>query len=222
VKSAYYPGTIRYLKGLIFSLLIVSIAASAQTRREDEPYCDDKDSGRVEVADADTTILGLGIGRASLKDVQATLGKANISRVSRDEESDVSVCYLSPADGTVIVFYSGAMGGWKEITSFALWSREAAFPHDSQCTPSKLVSRSIATQSGLQLGLTIQEMERMAGKPGTSEPASAKYEYVCRRKMTETELKGFKTANNWDVTKNPYFGGQGRRWQSAVRLPRQD
>ena len=32
-----------------------------------------------------------------------------------------------------------------------------------------------------------------------------KYDYVCRQKITEDEIMGFKTANNWDVTSDPYF-----------------
>jgi hypothetical protein len=47
--------------------------------------------------------------------------------VSREEESDVSVCYISPTEGTVLVLYSGATGGWTDITRFALWSREHRF-----------------------------------------------------------------------------------------------
>jgi hypothetical protein len=97
-------------------LLVSGIASSAQTRREDEPYCEEKSAKRVEITDADATILGLTIGRTSLKDVQAKLGKAEVTRVSREEESDVSVCYLSPTEGTVLVLYSGATGGWTDIT----------------------------------------------------------------------------------------------------------
>ena len=159
----------------------------------------------MEITDKDATILGLRIGRASLKDVQARLGTASIGRVSREEESDVSVCYVSPTDGTVLVFYSGAMGGWENVTWFALWSREAAFPHAAQCAHSKLVSRDLAAQSGLRLGLTKQELETIAGKPTKIGHTSAKYEYLCRRTMTEEEIKGFKTVNHWDVTSDPYF-----------------
>jgi hypothetical protein len=186
-------------------LLITTITASPQTRREDEPYCSESGAKRVEVAKADTTILELAIGRSSLQDVQAKLGRSKITRVSRDEESDVSVCYVSPTDGTVLAFYSGAMCGWKDITWFALWSREDAFPHSSQCTSSKLVSRNLSTESGLQLGLTREKVDRILGKPTKLGRTSTKYEYLCRSKMTEDEIKGFKTANNWDVTSDPYF-----------------
>jgi hypothetical protein len=149
--------------------------------------------------------LGLLIGGASLKDVQAKLGSAKITRVSREEESDLSVCYVSPRDGTVLVFYSGAMGGWKDITWFALWSSTAAFPHSSQCSTSAKVSHDLTTSSGLRLGLTHSQLEGIAGKPTRVRRSSVNYDYICRQKMTDEEIKGFKTANNWDVTKDPYF-----------------
>lgn len=189
----------------LFLLLLTGITASPQTRREDEQYCSENSAKRVGIAKTDATILGLTIGRSSLQDVQARLGHSRITRVSKDEESDVSVCYVSPTDGTVVAFYSGAMGAWKDITWFALWSSEAAFPHSSRCTPSKEVSRNVSTASGLRLGLTEQKLERIVGKPTKHGRTSMKYEYLCRSKMTDDQIKGFKTANNWDVTSDPYF-----------------
>lgn len=185
-------------------LILGMITCSAQTRREEEPLCNQQGTKRVEITDADATILGFAIGHASLVDVQAKLGSAKIERVSREEESDTAICYRSPADGTVLVFYSGAMGGWKDITWFAIWSREAAFPHASQCASSTLVSQSVSTDSGLRLGLTKNEVAEIAGRPTKVGPTSSKYEYLCLQKMTEEQIKGFK-ANNWDVTKDPYL-----------------
>ena len=145
------------------------------------------------------------IGRSSLKDVQAKLGKAALTRVSRDEESDESICYVSPEDGTVLIFYTGVMGGGEDITWFALWSREAGYRQVSRCARSKSVFRTLATASGLRLGLNEREFETIAGQPTKRGPGSAKYDYLCRSKMTEEEIEGFKTANNWDVRSDPYF-----------------
>lgn len=186
-------------------LILGMISGAAQTRREQEPLCDQQETKRVEITDADAAILGFAIGHASLKDVQAKLGRAKIERVSREEESDTAMCYVSPVDGTVLVFYSGAMGGWKDITWFAIWSREASYLHPSQCASSTLISQNLATASGLRLGLTKNELEEIAGRPTKVGSASAKYEYLCRRKMTGKEIKGFKDMNNWDVTSDPYF-----------------
>src|SRR5690349_822293 len=113
-------------KGVLVPLLIVAaITSGAQTSLEKEPLCDQQGTKKVDISDADARILGFAIGEASLKDVETKLGSAPVQRVSRDEESDTAICYVSPADGNVLVFYSGAMGGWKDVTRFAIWSREA-------------------------------------------------------------------------------------------------
>src|SRR2546429_7490493 len=161
-------------------LILGMITCAAQTRREQEPLCDQQKTKRVEITDADATILGFAIGNASVKDVQAKLGSAKIERVSREEESDTAMCYVSPVDGTVLVFYSGAMGGWKDITWFAIWSREAPYPNPSQCASSPLISQNLATDSGLRLGLTKNELEGIAGRPTKAGSASAKCDYICR------------------------------------------
>jgi hypothetical protein len=178
-------------RAIVVVLLVANVVSPAQTRREDEPNCDEKSAKKMEITGSDATILDLVIGRASLKDVQAKLGNANVTRVSRDEESDISVCYVSPIDGTVLVFYSGAMGGWKDITWFALWSREATFPHASLCTPSTLVSQGLRTPSGVRLGLTKADLERILGKPTERGTKSVKYSYPCRKKMTDEEITPF-------------------------------
>jgi hypothetical protein len=189
---------------MAYFLLFGVITCSAQTSHENEQICDQQRAKKVDIADADATILGFAIG-ASLKDVQAKLGSAKVERVSGDEESDVAICYVSPTDGTVLVFYSGAMGGWKNVTWFALWSRNAAFPHASRCTPSAEVSQKLSTQSGLRLGLTEAQVKGIAGTATSPARSSVKYDYVCRRKMTDEEIRRFQTVNDWDLTSDPYF-----------------
>jgi len=186
-------------------LLLVVTTVSAQTRREDEPICSENGPKRVQLKDTDLSMLGVAIRKSSLKDVQSKLGKASLTRVSEEEESDVSICYISPTDGTVLAFYSGAMGGWKDVTWFALWSQDAAFPQAAQCAPSKIVSRALSTASGLRLDLSRVELEKLAGVSTKSVANSVKYDYLCRRKMSDEEVRCFKASNNWDVTKDPYF-----------------
>jgi hypothetical protein len=195
----------RFKQAIAVFLMLAVVTCSAQTRREEEPLCDRQGPSRVEIQDGDATIMGFAIGRTSLEDVEAMLGKAQVERVSHEEESDVVICYLSPTDGTVLAFYSGAMGGWNYVTRFALWSREGAFPNASRCAKSSKISRHLFTVSGLGLGLTAAELKRIAGTPNKVADSSMKYDYICRQKMTDDEIKGFKTANNWDVTSDPYF-----------------
>jgi hypothetical protein len=186
-------------------LILGVITCGAQTRLEEEPLCDQQGAKRVKITDDDAAVLGFAIGHASLEDVQGKLGSATTERVSREEESDIAICYVSPADGTVLVFYSGAMGGWKDITWFALWSGKAAFANASRCTASAQVSWNLTTPSGLRLGLKQRQLNRIAGTPTKVSASSARYDYLCRQKMSQEEITRFETDNNWDATSDPYF-----------------
>lgn len=212
-----------YLDGYVVLLLFGALAiSSAQTLHDNEPECDVKSPRKVEIASGDTTILGFTIGHSSLKDIQLKLGRASVIRASKEEESDVSICYISPTDGTVLAFYSGPMGGWTDMTWFALWSREAEFAGRSRCAHSELVSHNLATASGIHLGLTKAELEKIEGTPTRATSTRYIYDYLCRRKMTEEEIEGFKTANNWDVNKDPYFdrGSWLHAWYAGTRISR--
>jgi hypothetical protein len=186
-------------------ILLIAVASPARTNHRDQPLCSEASAKKIRLSEADLTVLGLTIGHSSLKDVQAKLGSATSRKVSREDESDIALCYVSQEDATVLVFYSGAMGGWADITEFEVWGREAMFPRPSDCSPSNLVSRSLSTQSGIKLGLATEELARILGTPSKSGRASIKYECLCRRKMTVDEVARFKTSNGWDVTGDPYF-----------------
>ena len=186
-------------------LLILGVALCRSQNPKEGLPCVQSGSAKVQVANRDATILGLTIGHASMNDVQTQLGVAEKTRVSNEEESDLAECYISPNDGTVLTFYTGAMGGWKDITRFSLRARDAKFSNSGKCARSMLVSRKLSTKGGLQLGLSEQDVEAIEGSPTSRGRSYARFEYTCRRKMTEDEIKGFKTANNWDVRSDPYF-----------------
>jgi hypothetical protein len=211
-----------YKRSFFFFLSFLALTSAAQSRRENEPYCDARSAKKATITSADARVLGFAIGGSTLGDVQKKLGPTRAIAVSREEESDVSICYFSPLDGTVLIFYTGVMGGGEDITWFAIWSREAAFPHRSECSPSKLVSRTLSTASGLRLDLTRTEWARIAGIPNQTKSAFDQFDFLCRRKMTEEEIRGFKTANGWDVSNDPYFDRMSwiKAWYKNSRASR--
>ncbi|MBZ5695184.1 MAG: hypothetical protein LAN36_07470 [Acidobacteriia bacterium] len=184
---------------------MTSSASPAQAPSDDGPECSKQGAGKLQLTKEDTTILGLTIGTASLKDVEARLGPTNILPRHGSASAPNTICYVSPADGTVLTFGASGMGGFVDVTEFAIWSREAKFPSVSACSPSKLVSRSLSTPSGIRLGLAVKQLSTIVGTHPTTKHAVVHYELTCRQKMTADEIKGFKTANNWDVSENQYF-----------------
>jgi hypothetical protein len=193
-------------KALVLALFIVASSASwVQKPSDDDPPCGEPGIGKLQLTKEDTTILGLTIGSASLENVKARLGKTGSLPIGGSASASTTICYVSPTDGTVLTFGSSDLGGHVDVTEFALWSREAKFPNVSACKPSKLVSRSISTSSGIKLGLSAQQLTDIVGTKPKTRPVSVHYELICRRKMTPDEIKGFKTGVNWDITANPYI-----------------
>lgn len=178
--------------------LLAFAAMLAQISSENEPECTEQGLGKLQLTKEDTTILGLAIGAASLKDVEAKLGEANILPRHGSASSSNTICYVS-SDGTVLSFGAGPMGGFMDITEFAIWSRKAKFPNRSACRTSTVISRNVSTISGIKLGLTAEQLSKLIGTKVTTEPELTRYELLCRQKMTADEIKRF------NVSERPYF-----------------
>ena len=181
-------------------LFLLLRPAGAQTL-PDEPKCTAQNKGKLQLTREDTTILGLTIG-ASLKTVQAKLGPAEPLPTHGDASASNTICYVSPRDGTVLTFGAGPMGGFTDVTEFALWSGKANFPNISICSPSKLVSAALATESGIRLGLQEADLTKIVDKKPTRRQNTASYDFLCANKMTKTEIERFRSDGAMD---DPFF-----------------
>jgi hypothetical protein len=184
---------------LVVILLLGFAAMRAQTSSDDEPVCTEQGLGKLQLTKEDTTILGLAIGTASLKDVEAKLGEADTLPRHGSASAPNTICYVSPTDGTVLTFGAGPMGGFVGITEFSIWSADAKFPSRSACHPSTAVSRKLSTNSGIKLGLTAGQLSKIIGTQATTKLGVTHYELMCRKEMTVDEIKGL------SASERPYF-----------------
>jgi hypothetical protein len=193
-------------KAFLLLLLVIDFGVlPIHTRSDDAPDCTKQGVGKLQLTIEDTTILGLTIGSASLKDVGAKLGQAQLLPGDGSVTASRTICFVSPADGTVLTFGAGPLGRFVDVTEFSIWSRAAKFPNVSACNPSKLVSRGLSTASGIRLGLSVSQMNNIIGKRATNQRAVMHYEMGCRRNMTPDEVERFKRANNSNAPEYPYF-----------------
>jgi len=189
----------RSLNGLMLLLLLFhSLGAQSLPH---EPKCTAQGKGKLQLTREDTTILGLTIG-ASLKAVQEKLGPAKSLPTYGYASASNTICYVSPDDGTVLTFGAGAMGGFTDVTEFALRSGEEKFPNISMCSRSSLVSVALATESGIRLGLHETDLTKIVEKKPAVRQNTASYDFVCARKMTEIEIDRFSTDGAKD---DPFF-----------------
>ena len=124
-----------------------------------------KNSRKGRLSFADITLLDQRIGRETLDDVRSRFGTATTFRQPPNSASaENEICYSSsdPADETKVIFGSGPMGGWSRVTQFQVLSRA---PQSLPCTPSSRVSPAVATQSGIRLGMLLQELRSKYGPP---------------------------------------------------------
>jgi len=136
-----------------------------------------KSMRRGRVSMANITLLDVRIGRETLDDVRSRFGAANAFRVPPNSASaNDEICYSSaaPADETRVIFASGPMGGWSEVTEFQVLSRGAA---TLPCARSNRVSRSVATQGGIRLDMPLEELRSMLGAPTEQGPGYAVFAF---------------------------------------------
>ncbi len=157
-----------FLTIALFSSVLMS-AANAVSQEEFLPetfYHKDIIENKGELKDEHITLLSLRLDRDTIQDVEGKLGQtAHIG----ENHHGFDLCYRSMAKGddTVITFGTGIMGDDKFLLSFQIISEGIKFKHREHCRKSPLVTKEIATEAGLRLGLTPDEIKTILGSPTT-------------------------------------------------------
>jgi len=145
------------------------------------------------------TILGVVIGDCTSLDVYSKLGPS--IPFKDDTKPDVTqVCYLSNQDETLILFSFEN----SQCSRFRLMTPKNKFHKWHFCEKSPLVSKHLATASGLKLGISKSRMKAILDAPQKEADESINYVYEWKQKMNKAEIERasqhFKT-----VKKNPYW-----------------
>ena len=122
-------------------------------------------TSRSILTEGDTTLLGFSIGKTSLMQVSAALGKAE--EMPRKEQDARRICYMSISGRVRVIFEAGPMGGWQDITAFTISTGTADSDHLKRCVKTAKVSENIATASGLRLGMSRKEIKKRFGDPAS-------------------------------------------------------
>ncbi len=183
------------LKMILVVLMVASTAVAGgltSTMRHEEI-----DSGHI-------TILGVTAGARTLKWVTAKLGPAAPFNRGTKERPVMAVCYESEKDHTKLLFVAGPRGVRERVTEIKLIAGDVRFDDALRCAKSRLVSKDIATGSGLRLGATPAGIKAALGPPTDESPGFLGYEFHVERRLTEAEVRRIET--RWpDVRKYPYL-----------------
>ena len=142
-------------------------------------------------------ILGFTLGKSTLADVEAKLGKSAARKCSREEEASKEVCYLAGKDQTRVVFEAGFSGGWKELDGYKVIAGSLQRPCYRQCPRASQVTSDVQTEGGLKLGLTREQLIALLGPPKQTRGNKLSFQWQSRQAMTkeqqEAESKTFKS-----------------------------
>jgi hypothetical protein len=143
------------------------------TKSNDQQADLDKFQSR-EIADTNFNILGVDITKGALSQADTQLGDASIVSRSNASAGRGQKCYVSK-DKVFLIFEEG------EVNSvFYLFSDFTPWNGVKLCARSATLSRAAATASGLQLGLTEQDVIKILGEPTVRR--SNEFQYMLRFK----------------------------------------
>jgi hypothetical protein len=100
------------------------------------------------------TLLGMTIGESTMPEIKQRFGPAEGISVGHD---GVLICYRSAQhdDNTMVIFGTDIHGD-QRLINFQLVAGQQPFKGKKQCALSLLVSKEVATNSGLKLGLNAR------------------------------------------------------------------
>jgi hypothetical protein len=122
----------------------------------------------------------------------AKLGKATL--VTRGDASTGrrQACYRSagPTPNVYLIFEKAEIG-----FTFYLFTGGQTWEGADQCVESKAISNSLATPSGVHLGMTPSQLIAILGKPTRREAGRLVYSFLTRRKTSPEDLKEARQRN---------------------------
>ncbi|MBI5191391.1 MAG: hypothetical protein HZA22_12080 [Nitrospirae bacterium] len=145
----------------------------------------------TELAADNSKLSGIAIGNSTLNDVQKKFGVSQVYKDNTYEESPDALYYISSIndDNTVVIFASGPMGGWETVDNITITTKDMLEESNIKCTPTKLISRNMRTDSGLVLGLNKQQVENIIGvKPTMVVNDTYVFSTSVQKKMTDAEF----------------------------------
>lgn len=148
------------------------------------------------------SILGFELGKHTLEDVQAKLGRS--VPISPREGEPFKICYFSNQQPEIFVVFE-AMRKDDGLLAYSVTLDLAKISDRDECVQSPLLSKSILTVGTLKLGMTRAQLKGAFGKASRTDGNKLYYIYQAKLKMSDAEMKSM--AEDWPdaVKKNPYW-----------------
>jgi hypothetical protein len=126
------------------------------------------------------TILGLIIGDSASQDIYSKFGPG-IAFKDTAEADETQVCYVSDKDETLILFSFENF----QFSRIRLLSQKKKFYKWHFCEKTPLVSRHLATASGIKLGMSKNGLKAILGAPHSESDENMSDAYEWKQKMNK-------------------------------------
>ena len=130
------------------------------------------------------TILSLIIGDSPAHDIYSKMGPGIPIR-DHANPSATRLCYVSGRDDTLVVFHSE----FSRCSRVKLLSQKKRFQKWHFCSASPLVSKNVATASGIRLGMRKDRLNAILGPPRSETDETVNYVYEWQQKMDSLEIE---------------------------------
>jgi len=153
---------------------------------------DSTEAQERELASTNFQVLGVNLGETMFSRASRKLGKATVVERGDASAGRRQVCYESPgAQAKVrLIFEQGEVG-----YLFYLLADGPSWEGADRCVASKAISRSLATASGLHLGMTPAQVIAAIGKPTKRRENEMVYSFLLRKKTGSKDLKEARERN---------------------------
>lgn len=145
-----------------------------------------------ELGSSTLEILTIKVGLGEIDRAATKLGKTPVVMRGDAASSRLQACYVSPDSDTHLIFQEDGEGFG---AAFYLFEDGPNWNGSNLCARSPLVSQSIATASGLRLGMTRTQVEDVLGKPSNASSGQLRYVFEVRKRTSANELKRLRAQN---------------------------
>jgi hypothetical protein len=136
------------------------------------------------------TIAGIDLGPGSFDDVIPKLGISTVVMRGETQMSREQLCYRSADGATRLIFEHGERG-----EAFYIVGAGKDWSGSGFCKSSPLVTNTLATQSGLRLGLTPPEVAKILGDRSGESPGRQVWLWSGQFPVTSAELARIRQRN---------------------------
>lgn len=152
------------------------------------------------------TILSLVIGDSASHEIYSKMGPGIPIR-NTSNPSTTQLCFVSGRDDTLVVFYSE----FSRCSRVRLLSQKKRFQKWHFCSVSPLVSKDVATASGIRLGMSKQRLKAILGRPRSESDEFLEFVYAWQQKRAQAE-RGNASEDSGEPVKR-----QHRRVRATIR-----